>query len=532
MNVDESTYRTQHVSGQCGCTFLEVPIKVLHHLVDQQAIPLVRYHSGSLEVTQLRMDEPNVVFSHVWADGLGNVSGKNALPTCQVIRLQEIANMTFVEHDSTPIPFYIDTLCVPREMEFRKKAIKKMRDVYKSAMKVLVLDREIQALSSDDSKTQKITTIYFSGWMRRLWTYQEGALNKSLFFKLSDTILKIDSIWAWLSESWDTAEGGCVRHMISLVVHTLRVQDTRAIPPALSLVAINDAFRWRSTSRSEDEAIVISILLGLDTETLLKAKGTERMKMVLQSLGKVPLPLASLSSDRMEEEGYTWAPKSLLNVKKHFLYAALSSWYSNMLRINPQITSGKVDNEADVADVLETGALSFKSKGYAIYPAGVSPSRISSPFWLIEFVGMHEGMVVVEKCWRVLSWPDLKGLPQALPQEVFFLIPVERPHRNSWERYLVMTAFIVLASKETQDFVQQRFFAEEFSIDVLPCRFYCRVEVCMMDMSDLETQPLYKAEFFDGDAGESYKVPRTDIKPTESFSHLVRQIHCKKWVVS
>ncbi|KAM0259149.1 hypothetical protein ACHAPA_010883 [Fusarium lateritium] len=519
MNINEKTYQTQHVSRNCGCAFLESPSQALHQLVDQLAVPLVRYQANNIQITELKMDEPNVVFSHVWVDGLGNVSGKNALPTCQVIRLQEIANMAFIGHESKPIPFYIDTLCVPRKMELRGKAIRKMKDVYKSAMKVMVLDREIEALSSDDSITKMVVRIYFSGWMRRLWTYQEGALNKSLFFKLADCILPLDSMRRWFWEVHDTAEAGCVRSVLALLTKTLEVQDTKIIPPTLFFVIVRDALHWRSTSRSEDEAFVITILLGLDTESVLKAEGTERMKTVLQSVGRVPLALAVLSSDRMEEDGYTWAPKSFLTINKYFLKYSLGSWYSNMLRINPQIARGEIDHEVDVANVLETGALSFHSKGYAILPGGLASNRISSPFWLLEVAGIHgeTRVPMVEKCLRVLFWSELKGMPEALPQEIFFLVPVEEPHRNSFDDYLFMNAFIVLTTPATRDFVQKHFSDEELSIDVLSCRFYCRVQVCVMAFSTMEVQPVWKAEIM-----------------TDSMlnAHMVRPIKCQRWIVS
>jgi hypothetical protein len=307
--------------------------------------------------------------------------------------------------------------------------------------------------------------------------------------------------------------------VLALLTKTLEVQDRKIIPSALFFVIIRDALHWRSTSRSEDEAVVISILLGHNTESLLKAERTERMKMVIQNVGKVPLPLAVLSSDRMEEEGYTWAPKSFLTINKYFLKDSLGFWYSNMLRINPNISTGQIDNEVDVADVLETGALSFTSKGYAIFPGGLAPSRISSPFWLLEVAGINEETrtAMVEKCWRVLFWSDLKGMPEALPQEVFFLVPVEEPHRNSFDDYLVMNAFIVLASSEVRDSVLQRYYDEELSIDVLPCRFYCRVQICMMAFSTMQTQPVWKAEIM------------TDGKLD---AHMVRPIQCQKWIVS
>jgi len=53
-----------------------------------------------------------VAISHVWADRLGN-NRANKLPRCQLERLQGLANSLY-KNDYHPVPFWIDTLMIPR----------------------------------------------------------------------------------------------------------------------------------------------------------------------------------------------------------------------------------------------------------------------------------------------------------------------------------------------------------------------------------------------------------------------------------
>ena len=72
--------------------------------------------------------------------------------------------------------FSIDTLCVPSKGEFRRVVMSRMRKTYGNAWKVLVLDSELEVASMDTIPEECLMRITCSGWMRRLWTLQEGAL--------------------------------------------------------------------------------------------------------------------------------------------------------------------------------------------------------------------------------------------------------------------------------------------------------------------------------------------------------------------
>jgi hypothetical protein len=174
MNIEERTYKTEHVQEGCACMHLEMPSQKLHRLVKAMKVPLAQYVGGRLEVTVAQNATKNVAISHVWADRLGNTDGRNSLPRCQIVRLQKLCNELYGDDAAeSPVAFYIDTLCVPRDLTYRQLAIEKMRDVYAAAGKVLVLDRGIQSVSGKSCDlTQISAVITFSGWMKRLWTYQ------------------------------------------------------------------------------------------------------------------------------------------------------------------------------------------------------------------------------------------------------------------------------------------------------------------------------------------------------------------------
>jgi Heterokaryon incompatibility protein (HET) len=151
-------------------------------------IPAVRVlDDGSNVVLQVEaleaMRQDNfVVFSHVWADGLGSNSEKG-LPLCQVRRLAEIVSE--VEECNHPT-FWIDSLCIPEKRDLRKKSISMMGKIYSCSTAVVVLDRDILIAKTSIPLAEIFLSIYTSGWLGRLWTYQEGALARRLLFKMED----------------------------------------------------------------------------------------------------------------------------------------------------------------------------------------------------------------------------------------------------------------------------------------------------------------------------------------------------------
>ena len=81
--------------------------------------------------------------SHVWVDGLGS-STEEGLHSCQVQRIHELVTWLL---PGKPPAFWIDSLCIPKQHDLRKAAIRLMGDTYKNADRVLVLDASIRVLA-------------------------------------------------------------------------------------------------------------------------------------------------------------------------------------------------------------------------------------------------------------------------------------------------------------------------------------------------------------------------------------------------
>ncbi|EXJ72752.1 uncharacterized protein A1O5_03899 [Cladophialophora psammophila CBS 110553] len=149
--IDYTTYRPAHVLDGCLCslvTFAYPDAKFVDTLLHRGTLPIVTYSTSGRSPNRLLVRRPEssddsncisyVAISHVWSDRLGNLR-ENALSSCQLQRIQAQVNSLSPSRNGD-VPFWIDTLCVPRELTTRGLAIRSMRKVYSEAEKVLVLD--------------------------------------------------------------------------------------------------------------------------------------------------------------------------------------------------------------------------------------------------------------------------------------------------------------------------------------------------------------------------------------------------------
>lgn len=109
-----------------------------------------------------------------------------------VSALKNVAGMLDEDYED-PVYLWIDTLCVPVEEEFRKLAISRMRKVYLDAYHTVVLDSTLQHFNAQDCPKEELALrIGVSGWMRRAWTLQEGALSGArLKFLFRDGLISL-----------------------------------------------------------------------------------------------------------------------------------------------------------------------------------------------------------------------------------------------------------------------------------------------------------------------------------------------------
>lgn len=189
--IDERVYQTRHATEGCRCAHVVVesenhrPITAMLKGGGIPVIALPKAPDGTeaVVIQESSAATPYVAISHVWSDGLGNASG-NSLPMCQLRRLQRLVDGLFPAHDG-PVPFWIDTICVPFS-DMKKHAIRKMAMVYKDASKTLVLDRSLEISSLHRPIDELLTRIRCTPWMQRLWTVQEAVLSKDLYFQFAD----------------------------------------------------------------------------------------------------------------------------------------------------------------------------------------------------------------------------------------------------------------------------------------------------------------------------------------------------------
>ncbi|KAJ0422945.1 hypothetical protein BJY00DRAFT_62434 [Aspergillus carlsbadensis] len=190
--VDEKTYATKHTGEGCSCLHLPIDMTAIFKIMDQGRIPLVLFSGGKVQVQQSSsgdIDEdtspvPYVAISHVWSDGLGNAKA-NTLPRCQLEKIQQLVNALYhgTSGHGDEIPFWMDTLCVPLEPAYRKKAIRAMSEVYMRAAKVLVLDASLQMVDVRAPIHECMMRVVTAPWATRLWTFQEGVLAEQLHFQ-------------------------------------------------------------------------------------------------------------------------------------------------------------------------------------------------------------------------------------------------------------------------------------------------------------------------------------------------------------
>ncbi|KAK7987189.1 hypothetical protein PG988_002177 [Apiospora saccharicola] len=175
--IDKKEYVPSHVRNECNCAHVGPDQNKLAEITRSGNIPLVRVLHDQVQVISHVGVGEFITISHVWADGKGNPRG-NALPLCVIRELRQLVNKVPHEEDNLDIPFWLDTLCIPRKSEkLRKEAILRMREPYEQALHVLVIDAYLRShVASERSPFEMLARIQVCAWSQRLWTFQEGRI--------------------------------------------------------------------------------------------------------------------------------------------------------------------------------------------------------------------------------------------------------------------------------------------------------------------------------------------------------------------
>ncbi|GAD92482.1 hypothetical protein AN2408.2 [Paecilomyces variotii No. 5] len=365
--IDESTYKTQHTSGQCTCDYLGPVVEDVVSILRSERIPLLSLQPIksspylSMKVEPFKEGKRYIALSHVWSDGLGNPH-KNELPQCQLHRIKgllddilsrfsslSLINMGALntlgkKFNGSSLLFWMDTLCIPVENQYRKdrsKAIKLIKKTFENAFRVLVLDAELQGAPLS-APTESFMRITISPWRRRLWTLQEAVCAQRLYVKFMDGFFDVQLEYEDNDNSRRDTNGGWLNprnrqirwtphsdaRSLYWEVRTLRLNvvdrpdrkmvgfrrviemSSQDMETRKRCNAIMQAFLsalHRSTSRKEDEFICMASLVGWDLSLLHGVPFEYRMHALLSVETALPQGLLFMNGPRMLNAGWSWA---------------------------------------------------------------------------------------------------------------------------------------------------------------------------------------------------------------------------------
>lgn len=338
-------YQNVHRTVDCSCDDYITDLPALDRILAKGALPLLRIIKSeslddfSVELVECQTDSSYIALSHTWADGLGNPSA-NALPRCQLLHISNLASAIVYSAEPTSTTFqkhaviWVDTLCCPViPGESRQLALTQMKRTYQEADHVLVLDSSLQIYNRHSlSALEACVRIFTSGWMRRLWTLQEGSLAKKIWFQFQDSAVELHSLWLALCRIL-TAEVGRKGLAFDMLIENrgLRTFFHRnpgdpTVGPGVSVLV--DALQHRSVSVASDEPLLIGNLLNLDIDRILQSPVEFRMQILWSQMCSVPrgIPQNILFhiGPKLAAKGYRWAPATLL-IPKDYLAAAILS---------------------------------------------------------------------------------------------------------------------------------------------------------------------------------------------------------------
>lgn len=319
---EEGTYKSIHFDGCTGdCGTFYPSLEKLSKILTEGKIPLVvaRRNHGHIEFS-IDVDEYDrteqsrsfVAFSHVWADGRGSTTEKG-LPYCQCKFLIN-ACTSLPQYNDGDVAFWIDSLCIPEDTALRKRAITQIASVYDSATAVIVLDETIQKCSIRASPEELLMRIYTSPWMDRVWTFQEGALARHLFFKFKDAYcpLRFSLKDMDLTGPLQIGPLESTKHDIYLELRR-EVQNLNSAIVPINISHVVRELRWRQTSKRADELLAVSIVLKLDVDKVLEAEDEEhRMAKFLILVENLPRDIIFAEVPRLALDGFRWAPSTFL----------------------------------------------------------------------------------------------------------------------------------------------------------------------------------------------------------------------------
>jgi hypothetical protein len=299
-----SEYRTKHKTDGCNCKTIYPPLRAVEGALNNLTIPVISgldlLNSELANAVQIYSPVNQMsflAFSHVWSDGLGSTT-EDGMPECQVEYLTEIA----LKVTGTPL-FWIDSLHTAR-----KRAISMMAETYKAAGFTVVLDSGIKNCDFKKSLETRMLALSLSTWQERLWTLQESSLSRNIVFVFENDIVLAETI---AQESNAKIYRPVIMTMQILLDNLSNwSEDGRVTIGGLQ----RNLFR-RTSSKPDDESLAVAPFLGIKVSQLLDVHGDERMARFWRGARLVPKSIILHNLPKIAQDGYRWAPKSLMNQK-------------------------------------------------------------------------------------------------------------------------------------------------------------------------------------------------------------------------
>jgi hypothetical protein len=231
-----------------------------------------------------------------------------------------LARLKKLSSNLGPGLIWLDTLCCPvGPPDAKQLALEKLPNPYIHASHVLVLDNSLTSVSSKPlHPIEKTARILTSGWMRRLWTLQEAALPKSLWFRYLDEVVSIDSLKEALSELWQNQYyyRGIINDFnsqfrILISFHHARLLGLEGFTRP-RLEDLDAALLYRAASKRSDEALCIATLMEISLDQILavepslneQEKGVYKNELPIE-IESVPLLDGKHTEVEVKKEGTT-----------------------------------------------------------------------------------------------------------------------------------------------------------------------------------------------------------------------------------
>ncbi|KAJ9496431.1 hypothetical protein H2202_008094 [Exophiala xenobiotica] len=377
MNIsaaEKAEYKTVHTQECSGsCIWKDVPEEQLTNiLAKSDGLPVVRVEvkpDGDIDLImtalKLEKDSDYVAISHVWAERLGNTR-ENAMPSCQLRRIQALVTAA---SDGQSRSFWIDTLCVPQDnfkdhlKSLRLRAIQNMDAVYHGSSAVLVLDSELISSTSTAPFEEQLARFACCSWIRRLWTLQEAVTGPKVLLQFSDRpVDMMRDLYLRLQHhaGFFTLSQTVLTEMTDFLQRIVLVKDPGSYP---RITALWNACQYRSTSEKQDEAVILAVLLGLDTRPILAAAKEDMWWTSLLQQRIFPKDLLFSSGPRVKRDGFRWAPPNFIR--------------------RPTTTTATLLLSMGTAEATSNG-LNVTAQGYVFKPPRTAFRAEHPSFWMLD----------------------------------------------------------------------------------------------------------------------------------------------------